>query len=210
MRRIIMRRMGRLFLACLVLSALIGSAFPADSLWAQQSTITLTVAVPTFQADTLNEKLLGEFEAAHPGVKVRVVAQDTNIPDPAISIDKHFDELGKYAASADLLYVNANNLSVEGTRAGYFLDLAPLVNEDAALKTEDFYPAVWQSFQWDKSIWALPTSANVIVMTYKPSAFDKAGIAYPTEKWTRDDMIDAANKLAQKDANGAVTVPGVG
>src|SRR5262249_39185530 len=75
--------------------------------------------------------------------------------------------------------------------------------------TDDFYPAVWQSFQWDKSIWALPTSANVIVMTYKPSAFDKAGIAYPTEKWTRDDMIDAANKLAQKDANGAVTVHGI-
>src|SRR5436190_1084823 len=120
-----MRVAGRLFLVLLVLTALIGSALPINKLQAQQA-ITLTVAVPTFQADTLTEKLLSEFEAAHPGVKVKVVAQDTNIPDPALSLDSHFDELGKYAASADVLYVNANNLSVEGTRAGYFMDFAPL------------------------------------------------------------------------------------
>src|SRR5258708_29862746 len=124
-----MRFTGRLFLVLLAITGLIGSPLPINKLQAQQ-TITLTVAVPTFQADTLTEKLLGEFESAHPGVKVQVVAQDTNIPDPALSLDTHFDELGKYAASADVLYVNANNLSVEGTRAGYFLDLAPLVNED--------------------------------------------------------------------------------
>ncbi|MCL2318721.1 MAG: extracellular solute-binding protein, partial [Treponema sp.] len=34
--------------------------------------------------------------------------------------------------------------------------------------------------------------------------FDKAGVPYPTEKWTWQDMADAAKKLTVKDASGKI------
>src|SRR5258708_32943860 len=166
-----MRLIGRRFAIFLALIALIGAAFPPISLRAQQSNVTISLAIPSFQKDAYNDKLIGDFEAANPGVKVNVIASDVNVPDPAISLESHFSALDQYAASADVLFVNSGNLSIEATRAGYFLDLAPLVSEDKNLKVDDFYPPLWQSFQWDNGVWALPTAANAIVMTSKPPAF---------------------------------------
>src|SRR5260221_6779478 len=56
----------------------------------------------------------------------------------------------------------------------------------------------------------MPTAANLYVLSYKPSAFDKAGLAYPSDGWTLDDLINAVNKLAEKDASGNVTKHGIG
>src|SRR5258708_15664586 len=124
-----MRLTGRRFAIFLALTALIGTALPPISLRAQQSTVTISLAIPSFQKDSYNEKLIGDFEAANPGVKVNVITSDVNVPDPAISLDSHFSALDQYAASAHLLSVNSPNLSLQGTRAGYFLAPAPLVTE---------------------------------------------------------------------------------
>src|SRR5258708_9420463 len=174
-----MRLTGRRFAIFLTLIALIGTALPPISLRAQQRNVTISLAIPSFQKDSYNEKLIGDFEAANPGVKVNVITSDVNVPDPAISLDSHFSALDQYAASADVLFVNSANLSIEGTRAGYFLDLAPLVSEDKNLKIDDFYPPLWQSFQWDNGVWALPPAANLISLTYKPADFDKTRTPSP-------------------------------
>jgi len=99
--------------------------------------------------------------------------------------------------------------SAEATRAGYYLDLMPLANEDKTLNPDDFFPSIWQSFQWDNGLWAMPFSADAFVLSYNPDAFDRAGIAYPNDKWTIDDLSDAVRKLAVKGADGKVTTPGI-
>src|SRR5262249_50323249 len=50
-------------------------------------------------------------------------------------------------------------------------------------------------------------AVQVGVLTYDPEAFDKAGIAYPSEKWSLADFVSVVNKLSLKDSNGKVTVP---
>jgi ABC-type glycerol-3-phosphate transport system substrate-binding protein len=190
----------------LVLFLLLGAVTP---LHAQGSPITLTLAVADFSRESM-EKLVGEFEASHPEIKVKLVsAQNNEIPRPATNLDKYLEGMLKYVSSADVVFVDGGTMSTEATRAGYVLDLAPLVNQDQSLNPDEFYPAVWQSFQWDKGIWALPTGASTLVMTYSPSAFDKAGLAYPNEKWTLNDLVDAIRKLSQKDADGKVIIHGI-
>jgi ABC-type glycerol-3-phosphate transport system substrate-binding protein len=93
--------------------------------------------------------------------------------------------------------------------AGYYLDLAPLIADDPALAVEDFFPTVWASFQWDKGTWGIPFSADTYILTYDSTAFDDAGIAYPSASWTLDDVILAARALVQKDEQGNVTRPGL-
>src|SRR5262249_8451127 len=64
---------------------------------------------------------------------------------------------------------------------------------------------LWNAFQWDKGLWALPTGANVLVLAYKPSDFDAAHVAYPNGKWTVDDFDNAVRQLAQKVSSGKLT-----
>jgi ABC-type glycerol-3-phosphate transport system substrate-binding protein len=179
---------------------------------AQDNGIVLQMALPEFMRGAFSENTLGQFEVENPSVTVNFIYTDfsTLSPTPAASdITEHLDTIEEYVSSADVLAVTSNNLSVEATRAGYFLDLAPVVNGDGTLNTPDFIPALWQSFQWDQGVWALPVSTDITVMTYDPAAFDEAGLVYPNESWTMDDLANAARVLATRDTESEVTIPGL-
>src|SRR5690606_49747 len=113
------------------------------------------------------------------------------------------------AASADVLYVSNDNLSIEATLAGAFLDLSPLAAGDPDLNVEDFFPGAYESFQWDRGLWALPISMDVQIVIYDPAAFDAAGLAYPDEGWTLEDFARADRELSTYGDEGNVTKPGM-
>lgn len=176
-----------------------------------QDGVTLTLNVPEWMAEVFREDALAGFEAQS-GIKVQIVNGGAELFfSPAQDgLDAHLEDALNYVSSADVVFVEGNNgISVEATRAGYFLDLAPLTNWDASLKSADFLPAAWQAFQWDQGVWALPASVDVVTMIYDPAAFDAAGIAYPSSAWTIDDLANAARKLATYDADGSVSTPGL-
>jgi ABC-type glycerol-3-phosphate transport system substrate-binding protein len=186
------------------------SILPLLYLQAQDSETILTLAVPEYMGSNIKEESLKKFEESHSGVKINLVktGSDGYFP-PAFDTDKFFESQEKYAKSADVLYVSSYGFSPEGTRAGYFLDLNPLIKGDSALNVDDFIPVAWQSFAWDNGQWALPVKMDLMIISYDPEAFDKAGLAYPNENWTLDDLIDAGIKLTVRDAKGEVTDPGL-
>lgn len=177
---------------------------------AQSSPVIITLAIPDFYSDLFTENILSQFEAENPGIKVnlRKSGQDGFFSPAAGDIDGHFEDAATYAASADVLYVNQNSLTVEATRSGYFLDLTPLISADTNLNVDDFLPAVWRSYQWDGGRWAIPAAASVYILAYQPEKFDELGLPYPSSAWTIDDFANAANALAERDAAGNVTRPG--
>lgn len=201
--------MQRKWLILVLLAVLAVGSLPLAAIHAQDAGITLTLAVPSFTKDLYKDELFKKFEEAHPGVHVQVVSADNDVQPAVDGIDKHLTAEQSYVSKGDVVFVDSRLISLEATRAGLFLDLAPLVDEDKTINVDDFYPTMWKAFQWDKGVWALPTGGSASVMTYKPSAFDAAGLAYPSDKWTLDDWANAIRKLTQKDASGKVTVPGM-
>ncbi|MEP7289049.1 MAG: hypothetical protein ABI947_25115 [Chloroflexota bacterium] len=198
------------FLMMTFIVILAASALPQAILRAQDSTtVTLTLAVSDFMRDAITDKLIADFEAAHPNIKVSVKSADPSMPSVTGGVDKYLSALHDYASAGDVLDMNSRTLNWAGTQAGYFLDLAPLTQSDPTLNSDDFYPAMWQSFQWDKGIWALPTSAQIVLLSYDPAAFDRTGVAYPNDKWTLDDLDAAIRKLAVTDPSGKITSPGM-
>ena len=176
-----------------------------------QATIALTVSVPALWENTLTPDLLAEFESQYPGVKVYLTFTDTGFFGfgGASDISTQLDNTQTLITTADVLYIDPTTLTTEDTQAGYFLDLSPLVMSDPNINPDDFYPAVWQSYQWDNAIWALPLSTDVILVTYDQAAFDNAGLAYPNERWTIDDFANAARALTQYNSDGTVATPGM-
>jgi ABC-type glycerol-3-phosphate transport system substrate-binding protein len=176
---------------------------------AQDSGVTISLSVPEFMKDSL-EAPIKQFQDQNPGITVQVKGSSVFFGGNATAgIDDYLKNAADYASTADVVYMSASQPFVEATRAGFVQDLTPLVSSDSSLNTADFIPAAWQSFQWDGGTWALPTSVDVTFLTYDPAAFDKANLAYPNEKWTMDDLANAARTLAVKDESRAVTQPGL-
>jgi len=192
----------------LILLSLTGLAFP---LLSQDDNIILTVAVREWQADAFRGDAFDEFEAANPGVDVVVETLDNPFFGSAVfteDINEYFESLATYAGSADVLPLSTGSIDPVATRAGYFLDLSPLIDGDSSFDTSDFFPAIWNAFQWDRGIWAMPISASVQVLIYDATKFDEAGLAYPDPSWTFDDFANAARALTVYDDEGNVELPG--
>ena len=55
----------------------------------------------------------------------------------------------------------------------------------------------------DGNIYALPKDHDTIALLYNKAVFDKYGVEYPTDKWTWEDMYEAAKKITE-DSNGDI------
>jgi multiple sugar transport system substrate-binding protein len=83
-------------------------------------------------------------------------------------------------------------------RQGAFLDLTPLIAE-SKLDLTDFYAGPLAQFQWQEQTWGLPDTAAPDLLFYNKALFDAAGVAYPTDAWTFEDMRQAAIQLTLDD-----------
>ncbi|QPC80516.1 extracellular solute-binding protein [Phototrophicus methaneseepsis] len=176
---------------------------------AQDETI-LTLAVPEWMQFDVDDAL-EPFLEAHPGVKVvRVNITQNSYAEAAMDLDQHFEIAEAFVGQADVLLLQSSYvLTPATTRAGFFLDLSPLVMADPELDQADFFPAVWQAYQWDNGIWALPASASASLVMYNADAFDEVNLNYPNENWTLSDFAYAINELTQYNSDGEVIVPGM-
>lgn len=178
---------------------------------AAQDSITISVKVPIFQRDLFEQTIIPQFEAENPGIKVHIIGTEfMGAPfGPNQAIEEYLDQLAEHASEADVFMMDSISLTSEATRTGYLLDLAPLANTDASLNLDDYFPAMLRSVQWDGGLWALPISTSVVTLFYDPAAFDAAGLAYPDENWTMDDLVNAARTLTVYNPDGTVDEPGL-
>src|SRR5690606_38960792 len=58
-----------------------------------------------------------------------------------------------------------------------------------------FYPAALGAFARDGVQYGLPVTFSTVLLYYNQDMFDAAGVAYPDESWTWDDVIAAAENL---------------
>lgn len=85
-------------------------------------------------------------------------------------------------------------------RQDAFLDLTERLEKDQ-VDLDDFYSGPLDQFRWKGGLWGLPDTAAPNVVYFNKAMFDAAGLAYPTDAWTHQDMRRAAIQLTL-DANG--------
>lgn len=91
-------------------------------------------------------------------------------------------------------------------KLGGFVDLKPFIEKDTEVSLDAWQPGAISSFTIDGKLYALPSGSNYPDMVwYNADLLDKAGLAYPTPKWTSDDFLTYATKLTKRDAGGKVT-----
>lgn len=84
-----------------------------------------------------------------------------------------------------------------------FIDLGavePLdkwIENDPEFDPSAFFPQCMNEANWNGIQYGIPESWSTVCLFYNKDIFDKHGVAYPTRDWTRDDLLDAAKKLAK-------------
>lgn len=162
--------------------------------------ITLKIAV------TLNAQALQDFEK---GIEaIRTSRPDWNIEVEAIPQEGRIERITTAIASQtlpDLLLTDG--LSVQQyIRQGAFADLSAFVAQDN-LDLATFYPGTVEQFMFDGKPYGLPYDAAPEVVYYNKTMFDTAGLDYPTDNWSYEEMRETAKLLTLDAAGNNATSP---
>ncbi|MFH1745917.1 MAG: sugar ABC transporter substrate-binding protein [Planctomycetota bacterium] len=138
---------------------------------------------------TLERIFAAEFEAKHPGVRVRVE-----------QIPGH----GQYAPKVIMMHVSGSPpdvIQLDASSGAVFMDndvlrdLTPYIANDDHFNLDVYFENVVDVFGGRNRLYAIPLDFTPMVMFYNKTLFDRAGVAYPQRGWTWDDFLDAAKRL---------------
>ncbi len=84
------------------------------------------------------------------------------------------------------------------------LPLDELVATDPDIDLADYYEAVVELGRYDGTLYRLPTGFSTVVLYYNRDMFDAAGLSYPKEDWTWEDMLRTARALTMEEGGRTV------
>ncbi|SDN94122.1 multiple sugar transport system substrate-binding protein [Paenibacillus sp. yr247] len=137
------------------------------------------------------EEILAKFKTIHPEI---------NIKTETAPYDQFYEKLTtQIAANSAPDVFQSDGTKVFGfAQRGVIRDITDMVNSD--LKKDEIYGLDFDKTS-DGKYWGVPQGIQVGALFYNKDLFDKAGVKYPTNDWTWDDLKAAAEKLTL-DASG--------
>ncbi len=76
--------------------------------------------------------------------------------------------------------------------------------ENSGYDLDDYWPALLESAMYNGSVYGFPRDIGLEVLYYNKDIFDEVGVDYPTDDWTWDDLLAAAEQLTVVEASGRV------
>jgi multiple sugar transport system substrate-binding protein len=140
-------------------------------------------------AETLAEKLAGEFHAAHPHITVNTSAGAATTDDLLTKLSAGFAS-GDYP---DLSYAYGS-WAGELSASGKTQNLTEWV-KDPSVAWSEIPPAARTTASPGGRVIGIPSVVDNLALIYNKTLFDKAHVAYPTNDWSWDDFRSAAKAL---------------
>lgn len=155
---------------------------PAEEVTASEP---ITITYCNFSASGGNEATLDSmyeaFHAAYPDITVEI---------ETIAFDDYFTTLQTRIAGGvapDCFEMNIENFGAYASQ-GVLADIS-------SADLSGFNQTALGAFQYDGVQYGAPENFSTVVLVYNKDLFDQAGIAYPDETWTREDVDAAAEAI---------------
>lgn len=100
----------------------------------------------------------------------------------------------------DVFWMHSNNSQMY-MKNDILLKLDDYIAKSDKIDMNNYMSEVTDLYTWEGSYYAIPKDYDTIALWYNKTMFDEAGIAYPDETWTWDDLYDAAVKLTKEDGS---------
>ena len=175
-------------------SAAPGSAAPSGAGYTGPEA-TITYSIWGDPQEIKNQQaIVDAFHAAIPKITVKVTVSDW---------EPYWDKLQTSIAGGDAPDVFAMDgpLFPDYQSRDVLLDLKPFIDRDGYDLTQLADQAV-ADFTTPDGQFGLPRDLNVVALYYNKTMFDAAGIPYPDETWDWDKLVEVAQKLTIRGADG--------
>lgn len=132
-------------------------------------------------------KVIEMFEAQNPDIKIEPIYT---------SWDGYFEKLAPLVASnemPDVIQMTIQNMPQYAEK-----DLLADLSKIKSLNITDMDKVFKDLGSLNGKFLGVTLGANAPCLIYNKELFDKAGVGYPSDKWTWKDLIDAANKIHDK------------
>ncbi|WEK02910.1 MAG: sugar ABC transporter substrate-binding protein [Candidatus Devosia phytovorans] len=139
------------------------------------------------------QQIVEDFEALHPDISVSVEVSDWS---------SYWDRLRVTTVGGNAPDIFAMDAPIypDWQSRGSLLDLTPYLEAEPTV-LDGVYPGPLAAYQLEEGTFGLPRDFQTIVLYYNKAMFDAAGVAYPTDDWTLEDLRAAAKALTL-DADG--------
>ncbi len=164
-----------------------GTASPA----ATKETVTMSYWGSDFDKARM-EKIKGEFTKVHPEVDVQLVQISNDAYNQKMLATMAGGEPYDVIQLAEAFYSFASKGALE--------DLTPYIEKDKLDLNQYYKPAV-DAYTFKGKVMGMPMRMGTMTLFYNKDLFDKAGVAYPNDKWTFTEFTNAAKKISDP-ANG--------
>jgi len=107
--------------------------------------------------------------------------------------------------AADIIFTSPIELYTRVKR-GWFVSLQGYIDRD--IKMDDYFPQTLNYLKFPETgggeFYGLPRDWVVAVVTYNKDIFDAAGVPYPKDGWTFDDLREMAMKLTKTEGDKTI------
>lgn len=152
------------------------------------------------------QAVVDAFEIAHPEI-------DVTIDYTAGQGDYYRKIASDFAAGAppDVYLTNYRQFG-QYAGAGGLAPIQPYIDNSIQISESDYYPLSLDAFRFGDAgeLYCLPQNISSLVVYYNEDMFEAAGVPLPTDGWSWDEFISAAQALTQDtDGDGSVDQYGV-
>lgn len=162
-----------------------------------QDQTTIRVAVYQEPARVeVQKRFIAAFEEAHPEIKVELESAD---------FSTYYTRLNTNLAAgrAPDVFMMSGAYFYAGAMRNAFKDLGPYI-EQSGIDLSKYFTEDENSLYQGKTL-AVPEELDIMALAYNKDLFDEAGVAYPTNTWNWDDLLDVATKLTRTTSDGKQT-----
>lgn len=142
-----------------------------------------------------------------PGMSAIADAFNEQNPDVNVSVevtpwDQYWTKLEASAqgeSMPDIFWMHSNEIA-KYSEGNVLYDLTETIESSDSLDMADFPAELVALYTPDEKTLAIPKDYDTIGLWYNKTLFDEAGLAYPDDTWTWDDLLSAAQVLTDEEA----------
>lgn len=139
------------------------------------------------------QAIIDEFEDANAGVTVEI---------ELTPIDQYWTKLETAAtgrAAPDVFWMSMGEFR-RFALGGVLVDYSELMERDG-YTLDGMYAELQNAYEMDGGLYGIPKDIDNLGLWYNKDHFDAAGVDYPDETWTWDDLVEAAVALTDAENN---------
>lgn len=142
-----------------------------------------------------------------PGMSAIADAFNEQNPDIHVDVevtpwDQYWTKLESSAQGGsmpDVFWMHSNEIA-KYSEGNVLMDLTEEISSNETLELDDYPDELVELYTVDNQLLAVPKDFDTVGLWYNKELFDEAGLAYPDDTWTWDDLLTAAQELTDKEA----------